>query len=54
MTTDNDDENAIVEAVRKGSDLKVEATSARNTEVAYSFSLTGSSAAIDKAKALCS
>jgi hypothetical protein len=50
----NDDENAITAALRKGSDLKVEATSARNTEVAYSFSLSGSSSAIDKAKALCS
>ena len=50
----NDDENSIVDSLRKGSDLRVEATSERNTDVAYEFSLSGSSSAIDKAKALCS
>ena len=49
----NNDETAIADALRKGSELKVEAMSERNTEVAYHFSLSGSSGAIDKAKALC-
>lgn len=49
----NRDERSIEQALRKGSELRVEATSTRNTEVAYHFSLSGSSAAIDKAKALC-
>lgn len=50
----NDDEVSIERAIRKGSELRIEAVSERNTEVAYHFSLSGSSGAIDKAKALCS
>ena len=49
----NEDENSIAEALRRGSELRIEAVSARNTEVAYHFSLSGSSNAIDKAKSLC-
>ena len=49
----NGDEQSIERAIRRGSELRVEATSTRNTRVAYHFSLSGSSAAIDKAKALC-
>lgn len=51
--TSNDNENQIEQALRRGSELRFEATSSRNTEVAYHFSLSGSAAAIDKAKALC-
>ncbi|MFC6198138.1 hypothetical protein [Ponticaulis profundi] len=49
-----DDETAIANALRRGSELKIEAMSQRNTNVAYHFSLSGSSNAIDKAKSLCS
>lgn len=49
----NSDERAIEQGLKRGSDLRVEATSARNTEVAYEFSLAGSAQAIDKARALC-
>ncbi|MAP94922.1 MAG: hypothetical protein CMK07_08225 [Ponticaulis sp.] len=49
----NEDESAIANALRRGSDLKIEAISERNTSVAYHFSLSGSSNAIDKAKELC-
>ncbi|WP_035616787.1 invasion associated locus B family protein [Hyphomonas johnsonii] len=50
---DDDDDRRIVEALKKGSELRVEAVSARNTAVAYHFSLKGSAAAIDKAAAAC-
>ena len=49
---DRDDSN-IVSALRKGSELRVEAISARDTKVSYHFSLSGSAAAIDKASSLC-
>tara|TARA_R110002020_G_scaffold399971_1_gene609895 strand:+ start:117517 stop:118032 length:516 start_codon:yes stop_codon:yes gene_type:complete len=47
------DDSRIVDALKKGSELRVEAVSERNTQVAYHFSLKGSSAAIDKAAAIC-
>lgn len=50
----DDDERRITSAIRKGSELRVESTSARNTEVAYHFSLSGSADAVDKARELCS
>lgn len=50
---DDSDDDKIVRALKRGSELRVEAVSARNTQVAYHFSLSGSSAAIDKAAALC-
>ena len=50
---DDADDSRIVSALRKGLELRVEAVSSRNTQVAYHFSLSGSSAAIDKASALC-
>ena len=49
---DADDPN-IVSALRRGSELRVEAVSARGTAVTYHFSLSGSAAAIDRAAALC-
>ena len=50
----NSDERAITDALKRGSELRVEAVSERDTEVAYHFSLSGSSSAIDRARALCS
>lgn len=50
---DDLDDPRIVNAVKKGSELRIEAVSARNTQVAYHFSLSGSAAAIDKAAEAC-
>lgn len=50
---DDSDDPRIVSALKKGSELRVQAVSARNTQVAYHFSLSGSAAAIDKAAATC-
>lgn len=50
---DDSDDPRIVSALKKGSELRVQAVSARNTQVTYHFSLSGSSAAIDKAAAAC-
>ena len=50
---DDADDSHIVSALKKGSELRVEAVSARNTQVAYHFSLSGSAAAIDKAASTC-
>lgn len=50
---DDADDPRIIDALRKGSDLKVEAVSARGTSVSYTFSLSGSAAAIDGAGAAC-
>lgn len=52
FTQDNDD-RALVGQLKRGSELRVEATSARNTRVTYHFSLSGSSAAIDRASSIC-
>ena len=49
---DNDDPK-LVGALKRGSELRVQATSERNTRVTYHFSLSGSSAAIDRAAAAC-
>jgi len=48
------DDRAVVKALKKGSQLRIEAVSARNTRTAYHFSLKGSSAAIDRAAKACS
>ena len=47
------DDAALVRQLKRGSELRVEATSARNTRVTYHFSLTGSSNAIDRANSIC-
>lgn len=47
------DDRAIISALRKGSEVRVEATSERNTQVAYHFSLKGSADAIDRAATAC-
>lgn len=46
-------ENSVVRALKRGTDLRIEAVSARDTRTAYHFSLSGSSAAIDRAAAAC-
>lgn len=47
------DDPLLVRALKSGRELRVEATSERNTRVTYHFSLSGSSAAIDRAAAAC-
>lgn len=49
----DDDDAAIVKAVKAGSELRAEATSTAGEALAYHFSLSGSTAAIEKAEALC-
>ena len=49
---DNEDAQ-LVRQLKRGSELRVEATSTRNTRVTYHFSLSGSSAAIDRAASTC-
>lgn len=49
----DDDDPKLVRALKKGRELRVEATSARNTRVTYHFSLAGSSSAIDRAASAC-
>ena len=46
-------EKALVSKMRAGSTMTVEATSARGTEVSYSFSLKGVTAALRDARKLC-
>ncbi|MDJ0919753.1 MAG: invasion associated locus B family protein [Henriciella sp.] len=53
FSSDQDDPQ-LVSALKKGSELRVEATSARNTRVTYHFSLSGSSSAITRAANTCS
>lgn len=48
------DDTALVRQLKRGRELRVEATSSRNTRVTYHFSLTGSSSAIDRANSICS
>ncbi len=50
---DDSDDPALVRALERGSELRVEAVSARNTAVAYHFSLSGSASAIERAEAVC-
>jgi invasion protein IalB len=50
---DDGDDRKLVNALKKGSELRVEAVSKRNTKTAYHFSLKGSSKAIEKAAATC-
>lgn len=47
------DDASVLRALKRGSELRIEAISERNTQVAYHFSLAGSSAAIDQAAAAC-
>jgi hypothetical protein len=47
------DEAALLAAVKKGSELRIEAASTKDARTAYHFSLKGSTEAIDKARSLC-
>jgi hypothetical protein len=49
----DDREKSLVEALKKGQELRVEAASVKDARTAYHFSLKGSRDAIDKARALC-
>ncbi|MCW5724942.1 MAG: hypothetical protein KIS81_08280 [Maricaulaceae bacterium] len=46
-------EAALVRAMRRGSTMRIEATSARGTATAYEFSLRGVTAALEQAERLC-
>ena len=47
------DDTALVRQLKRGNELRVEATSNRNTRVTYQFSLSGSSSAIERAASVC-
>jgi len=47
------DDPKLVRQLKRGRELRIEATSQRNTRVTYHFSLSGSSAAIDRAASAC-
>lgn len=49
----DDDDAKLVRALKRGRELRVESVSARNTQVTYHFSLSGSSDAIDRANRQC-
>lgn len=49
----DDDDDKLVRALKRGRELRIEAVSARNTQVTYHFSLSGSSDAIDRAARQC-
>ena len=49
----DDQEKLLLAAVKKGSDLRIEAVSTKSTRTAYHFSLKGASEAMDKARVLC-
>lgn len=47
------EESSLIKAVKKGRELRIEAVSKKSERTAYSFSLQGSTDAIEKAHALC-
>lgn len=47
------DEKKLVRAMRKGSNMRVDAMSTRGTQTSYEFSLRGITAALSKAKTVC-
>jgi hypothetical protein len=49
----DDRERSLIDAVKKGTELRIEAASKKEARTAYHFSLKGSSDAIDKARSLC-
>jgi hypothetical protein len=46
-------EKALIAALQKGSELRIEAASVKDARTAYHFSLKGSREAIEKARSLC-
>ena len=49
----DDRDRELVEGLKHGSELRIEAASVKDARTAYHFSLKGSKDAIDKARALC-
>lgn len=49
----DDRDKELVEGLKHGSELRIEAASVKDARTAYHFSLKGSKDAIDKARALC-
>lgn len=49
----DDRDKELVEALKHGSELRIEAASVKDARTAYHFSLKGSKDAIDKARTLC-
>ena len=49
----NADERKLVQQMRKGSSMRIDAVSQRGTATSYEFSLKGITAALRKAKQLC-
>lgn len=47
------DEKKLVQSMRKGSSMRVDAMSSRGTQTSYEFSLKGVTAALKKAKSTC-
>lgn len=47
------DEKKLVHSMRKGSTMRVDAVSARGTQISYEFSLKGITAALGKARSVC-
>lgn len=54
FVAENSDEKSLLTEMRAGSTMKVSAVSGRGTNVSYSFSLSGVTAALKKAKESCS
>lgn len=50
---DDGDDPQLVRSIERGSELRIEGVSARDTSVAYHFSLSGSSNAIRRAREAC-
>ena len=50
---DLEDESDLIRQMRRGVDMRIEATSQRGTATAYLFSLTGVTAALERVDALC-
>jgi len=49
----DDRESALIAALKKGTELRIEAASVKDRRTAYHFSLKGSTDAIEKARSLC-
>ncbi|MEL6387289.1 MAG: invasion associated locus B family protein [Pseudomonadota bacterium] len=50
---DDEDDSRLVRAIERGTELRVEGVSSRDTSVAYHFSLSGSANAIKSARDAC-
>jgi len=49
----DDEEKRVLAAIKKGSELRIQAAGVKLARTAYHFSLKGAAEAMDKAKALC-